>query len=104
MPILFSYLLKLSSSLAVVYLFYQLALRRLTFYNAARWYLLGYSLLCFFMPFININSLIAQQHLSQSKVVQAIPALETYTGIATKVVQPVEGSWFTVWNVALLLF
>src|SRR6476620_7718733 len=104
MPILFSYLLKLSCSLAVVYLFYHLALRRLTFYNAARWYFLGYPLLCFFIPFININRLIEQQQWNQSKVVQAIPAIETYTGIATEVVQHAEGSWFTVWNAALLLF
>jgi len=53
MTILIPYLIKLSISLAVVYLFYQLFLRRLTFYNWNRWYLLIYSLLSFFIPFIN---------------------------------------------------
>ena len=104
MPVLFSYLLKLSCSLSVVYLFYQLALRRLTFYTAARWYLLGYSLFCFFIPLININRLIEQQQWNQSKVVQAIPALETYTRTATEVMQHDQGSSFTVCSAALLLF
>ncbi|MEP6673787.1 MAG: M56 family metallopeptidase [Ferruginibacter sp.] len=57
MQFIFEYLLKLSISLAVVYLFYITVLRRLTFYNWNRWYLLFNSLLCFYIPFINVASL-----------------------------------------------
>jgi TonB-dependent SusC/RagA subfamily outer membrane receptor len=49
------YVLKLSVSLAVLWVFYQLVLRRLTFYNLNRWYLLGYSGLCFFIPLIDVG-------------------------------------------------
>jgi len=49
------YFLKLSVSLAVLWVFYQLVLRRLTFYNLNRWYLLGYSVLCFFIPLIDVG-------------------------------------------------
>ena len=55
MPFLFEYILKLSLSLGVVFLFYHFVLRRLTFYNWNRWYLLGYTILCFFLPFIDIS-------------------------------------------------
>src|SRR5215217_1224509 len=104
MPILFSYLLKLSCSLAVVYLFYQLALRRLTFYNTARWYLLGYSLLCFFIPLLNISKLIEHQQLSRSVVVQAIPTIEKYTATSKAIVQNTGALSFTFSDGCLLFF
>jgi len=55
------YLLKSSISLAVVCLFYQLLLRRLTFYAMNRWYLLGYSVLSFFIPLINIYPILREE-------------------------------------------
>lgn len=55
MPLVFQYLLKLSISLTILYLFYFFVLRRLTFYTYNRWYLLGYSLLSFFIAAINIS-------------------------------------------------
>ena len=58
MQFIFEYILKLSISLAVVYLFYIIALRRLTFYHWNRWYLLFYSVICFYIPFINISALL----------------------------------------------
>ena len=69
------YLLKLSISLAIIWLFYQLMLRRLTFYNLNRWYLLGYSLLCFIIPFINIGLLLEKESFQGSTVVQYIPVI-----------------------------
>ena len=56
MPLFIQYLLKFSISMALVYSFYQLFLRRLTFYNCNRWYLLGYVVLSFFIPFIDRQS------------------------------------------------
>ncbi len=49
-----TYLLKLSISLSLVYLFYQVFLRRLTFYKWNRFYLLGYGFICFFLPLLDI--------------------------------------------------
>ena len=76
---LLQYILKLSISLSVVYLFYQLLLRRLTFYTLNRWYLVVYSLLCFVIPFINVFTFIKEPALQQSTIIGYIPALEEYT-------------------------
>jgi hypothetical protein len=70
------YLIKLSISLSVVYIFYQLFLRRLTFYNWNRWYLLIYSMVCFGIPFINVFTLIVKEPaLRESAFVNYIPAI-----------------------------
>ncbi|GHB78203.1 M56 family metallopeptidase [Persicitalea jodogahamensis] len=58
------YLLKLSASLALVGLFYQLVLRRLTFYHWNRWYLMVYSALAFFIPLINLNQVLPPEKLA----------------------------------------
>ncbi|MBO9201073.1 MULTISPECIES: M56 family metallopeptidase [Niastella] len=70
------YLLKLTISLSIVYLFYQLFLRRLTFYNWNRWYLLIYSMVCFVIPVINVFTIIVKQPaLRESALVNYIPAI-----------------------------
>jgi TonB-dependent SusC/RagA subfamily outer membrane receptor len=74
MPYIAWYLLKLSVSLSVVYLFYILVLRRLTFYNWNRWYLLGYSLLAFFIPFVNISPVLQESEWDKNLLIQLIPA------------------------------
>ena len=76
MPILIQYLLKLTISLAVVWLFYQLVLRRLTFYNSNRWYLFVYTLLSFFIPFINISSFLEN---NSNDIVQLVPSVHQFT-------------------------
>jgi hypothetical protein len=74
-PILF-YLLKVSISLSVVWLFYQLLLRRLTFYTLNRWYLLGYSVLAFFIPLINIYPILRDEAPSgEPYLIQFIPVV-----------------------------
>ncbi|MBI3138859.1 MAG: M56 family metallopeptidase [Sphingobacteriales bacterium] len=75
MPFLFEYLLKLSLSLGLVYLFYQFALRRLTFYNWNRWYLLGYSLLSFCLPFVDISRTLEQSAIKDSVVISWVPVI-----------------------------
>jgi len=79
MPFLFQYLLKLSVSFAAVYLFYQLFLRRLTFYNWNRWYLLTYSLLSFAIPFLNLNLFVEPAALEEIMIVRNVPVLEKLT-------------------------
>ncbi|MBS1565665.1 MAG: hypothetical protein JST39_14845, partial [Bacteroidetes bacterium] len=76
MPFLFSYLLKLSIAMTAVYLFYQLVLRRLTFYQWNRFYLLGYTLLCFVIPFIKIEKWIGQSAGPDGNLITFIPALD----------------------------
>ena len=75
MPYIAQYLLKLSISLAVVHLFYALVLRRLTFHTWNRWYLLGYSLLAFFIPFVNISPMLERGAWNENTVVQLIPVM-----------------------------
>jgi hypothetical protein len=73
------YFLKLSISLSVVYLFYQVLLRRLTFYNWNRWYLLVYSAICFFIPLVDVFGLLQKQGLQNAAVINYVPAI---TGLA----------------------
>lgn len=73
MPVIIDYILKLSICLAVVYLFYQLFLRRLTFYNWNRWYLLGYSVLSFVIPLIDVMPELQKKELDRNALVQLIP-------------------------------
>jgi len=77
MPFLFIYLLKMTLSLAVVFLFYHFVLRKLTFYNWNRWYLLGYSLLSFLIPFIDISKMLEQQDWAENSIVQWVPVIQT---------------------------
>ena len=55
MPFLIQYIIKLSLSLAVIFLFYRFILRPLTLYSWNRWYLTGYSLVAFFIPFVDVG-------------------------------------------------
>src|SRR5690349_21647667 len=74
------YIIKLSISLSIVYLFYQLLLRRLTFYNWNRWYLLIYSMVCFLIPFINVFTfLVGRPALRELAIVNYIPAITQMT-------------------------
>ena len=75
MPVIIEYLIKLNICLAVVYLFYQVLLRRLTFYNWNRWYLLGYTALSFVIPLINVMPSLQKQNLHTTTVLAWIPAI-----------------------------
>ena len=76
MPVLIAYLLKLSVALAAVFLFYQLVLRRLTFYNWNRWYLLLYTAAAFCIPLIDVNPVLEEQRWSGSRIVNLVPVLQ----------------------------
>jgi beta-lactamase regulating signal transducer with metallopeptidase domain len=75
MQLLFIYCLKLSISLAVVSLFYQLVLRRLTFYKWNRYFLICYSCLCFLISFIDISPLIERDSWNGRDVTTWIPVV-----------------------------
>lgn len=75
MPFFLVYLLKVSVSLSVVFLFYHLVLQRLTFYNWNRWYLLVYSFTCFLVPFIDISPVLERNAWSDNGLVQWVPVM-----------------------------
>ena len=99
MPAFIEYLLKLSICLAVVYLFYYLFLRRLTFYNCNRWYLLGYSALSFFIPLINIMPQLQKQHMAEASLVNWIPAWAQTTATDTNIFATMD---YWDWTIAVL--
>jgi TonB-dependent SusC/RagA subfamily outer membrane receptor len=94
MPSIVLYLLKCSISLAIIWLFYQLLLRKLTFYTMNRWYLLGYAILSFLLPLVHIV-LPAEASISEKvRVISYIPAI---TGLPAAGAAPV----FTAWDLLL---
>jgi TonB-dependent SusC/RagA subfamily outer membrane receptor len=107
MPALALYLLKLSVSLSIVWIFYQLFLRRLTFYTLNRWYLLGYTVLSFLIPLINIGPMVEKDPGRSPLVVQLIPPIGNIlapagNGVAvagTPAAAPVRWDW---WSYVLL--
>ena len=78
MPVLIPYLVKLFLSLGIVFLFYQLVLRKLTFYNANRWYLLVFTFLSFLVPFVNVSPVV-QDNQAAGNLIQYIPSVQTYS-------------------------
>jgi hypothetical protein len=99
------YIIKLSISLSLVYLFYQLFLRRLTFYNWNRWYLLIYSMVCFVIPFINVFTIIVERPaLRESAIINYIPAITQISPVAAEAVAPVPSSGINRVQVAVIVF
>src|SRR5262245_32609074 len=100
MPLLLSYCLKFSVIIALIFLFYQLWLRKLTFYNWNRYYLLGYTLLSFVVAFIDISPLINQNKLAENRIVQWIPVLNSSEIIPTV---KTTTQFFTTWNIIAII-
>jgi hypothetical protein len=105
MPLFFLYILKLSISLAGVWLFYQLLLRRLTFYNWNRFYLLGYCTLAFFIPLINITPIIEGNSAATPVMIRFIPAIGDYYIPVRVTAGATETHWATsyLWTVLSVL-
>jgi beta-lactamase regulating signal transducer with metallopeptidase domain len=74
MMAIITYLIKFSLSVSILYAFYALMLRRLTFYNWNRLFLLCYSLACFFIPFINLDLWFHESDTETNTVINKIPA------------------------------
>jgi beta-lactamase regulating signal transducer with metallopeptidase domain len=95
MSLLIQYLVKLSISLAIVWLFYQFILRRLTFYNSNRWYLLAYTFLSFFIPFIDISAILGNNSGASKGLIQFIPSVHQYT----KALEEASNCPTTIWSI-----
>ena len=76
MPFLLLYIIKFSISLVVVFVFYHFVLRKLTFYNWNRIYLVGYTLLSFFIPFIDISVALQENRLSDNQLISWLPVMQ----------------------------
>jgi beta-lactamase regulating signal transducer with metallopeptidase domain len=100
MHLLLVYILKLSVSLAVVFLFYYFVLRKLTFYNHNRYYLLGYTVLSFVIPFINVAGLLQKNNWHSSEVVNWVPVFQhnTVEGLAQTSI-----TVLSIWDVLILI-
>ncbi len=92
MPALILYILKMSISLSVVFLFYFLFLRKMTFYQWNRWYLLLYSLLSFVLPFLNIYWWLDPAPVDAG-LLQYLPAIGNWKPAATESSAIVSGQW-----------
>src|SRR5258705_536163 len=102
MPSILCYILKLSLALTVVYLFYQLVLRRLTFYNWNRWYLLAYTILAFLIPFINITPVLERNEWSGIRIINWVPAIIENTSLQNT--NERAGLPLSAWNIMMILF
>ena len=98
MPPVFLYFEKLSVSLAIAWTFYQLLLRRLTFYDWNRWYLLGYSCLCLFIPLIDVGPVVDRGN--EALVIQYIPSIGN-SGVRP-VVSREQSIGFNAWDIAFI--
>lgn len=96
------YLLKWSIALAVVFLFYRIALRPLTFYQWNRRYLILYSLVAFLIPFINLNAYVQPQKLQDIALVQYIPTISIDAGVAPAVIGQTSTNPLSVVGLVLL--
>lgn len=103
MPFLLQYLFKLSLTLAVLYFFYYALLRKLTFYTWNRFYLLGYSLLSFIIPFINITPWIQERPIASSSFANGVNLTSRLNAVAGVPAADATGR-FSSYDVALLLF
>jgi len=95
MPSIVLYLLKCQICLAIVWLFYQLLLRRLTFYVMNRWYLLGYVCLSFLLPLVHIVLPEEGAIEGRGRVIRYIPVI-----IDGQTFRP-QTAAFSVWNIFL---
>ena len=96
------YILKLSISLAGVFVFYYFILRRLTFYNYNRWYLLGYTVLCFFIPLINISTVLQKNNWQQNGIVNWVPVINSDAVRELPVTN--QGNWgIWQWTIAIVI-
>jgi TonB-dependent SusC/RagA subfamily outer membrane receptor len=98
MPTILLYLLKCSISLSIVWLFYQLLLRRLTFYSMNRWYLIGYAALSFLLPLIHIALPSEEKMAGNMQVIRYIPVITVKSSAAASGARDMA---YTGWDMLL---
>ena len=103
MPDFLLYPVKLSCSIAVIWIFYRYLLRNLTFYNLNRYYLAGYTVLCFLIPLVDLGPMLDKGSFGgYPQVTQLIPSVSAYT-LPVTAVPAVTASPFHLWGVVEIL-
>jgi len=100
------YLVKLSICLTAVWLFYQLLLRKLTFYNWNRVYLLACPVLSFVIAFIDVGPVLQQTNLPTAIWVEWLPPVRIAGLIdpAQHIVPEAKAGWpVQEWMIAVML-
>ena len=101
MPLLLLYILKVSVSLAVVYLFYRFMLQRLTFYNWNRRYLFAYTAVSFLVPFINISPVLERNELANNNILKWVPVI--HQSPTSEMIVTTQSSGLTPFRVITIL-
>lgn len=78
MSVNYEYALKASFCLAIIFLFYTLLLKRMTYYIWNRYFLLLFSILSFIVPFVNINVFLQAQEENTSSFINQIPSIAAH--------------------------
>ena len=100
MPLILQYFIKFSLTLAVFYLFYYTVLKNLTFYTWNRFYLLGYSLVAWVIPFISITPWIQPQPVLEEHLLYKV----ILTGKLDRLPAPAQALFpVSVWTVIMAL-
>jgi hypothetical protein len=102
MPAIVLYLIKLSCSLAITWLFYRLVLRSLTFYTWNRWYLLGYAFLSTLVPLVDVGRIFGEDPAREPLIIQYIPVIGRPLPATAAPVASYATHW-DAWSVLLLL-
>lgn len=84
------YLAKLTIGLSIVYCFYYLALKQLTFYTWNRYYLLVTTAICVFLPLLDITEIINESYPTITSVTNVIPIITQPILSETSLNQPIE--------------
>ncbi len=100
MPAYFEYMLKASVCLAIVYAFYILLLKRITYYKWNRFYLLIYSGLALIIPFINVSVFVESKQIDGLSFFSKMPSLQTNLSANTGSVIP----GFDTYNLLVTFF
>lgn len=106
MPFILLYFIKLSVSIAVVFLFYYFVLRRLTFYNWNRAYLMVYTALGFVIAFMNIEPVLKHSNLANTIWVEWLPPVSINNAVVSQqnTVQQAGSSWnINEWIIFIIL-
>ena len=100
------YLLKVTIGFAVVSCFYQVVLRKYTFYNWNRWYLLIYPALVFFIPLISVNQALEQVRLADRQIIAFVPAVQHFIRPAAEAIENTgsETMLMSNWDMLAVLF
>ncbi len=81
MAALFFYSIKLSVSLGMIYLFYQLVLRNLTFYHWNRWFLLAGTGLSLILPWLGVPQWIGISKAEHLPLVKNLPVFQNFSTV-----------------------